>query len=80
MTERPKAVRVREHHLLDVLAQVQAGQPDAIPAYVPRGIRDANEFLVLSILAGAEVIPVHNRPDRICLGCPDFKYCTLEDP
>jgi len=52
MTEIPLTVKIRAHHLADIQKQFESGQPDSLPAYIPKGIRDANEELVNLVLSG----------------------------
>lgn len=80
MTEIPLTVKVRAHHLADIQNQVQKGQPDRLPAYIPEGIRDANTKLVNLILSGAVTEIIRDQPDMICLGCSLLATCSFKDP
>lgn len=72
-------VKLREHHKEDVLNQVKQGYPDSLPAYIPEGLRRANEVVVMAILNGAKVKLVKNRPDIFCKGCDRRKTCDFKD-
>ncbi|OGG36008.1 hypothetical protein A2363_00800 [Candidatus Gottesmanbacteria bacterium RIFOXYB1_FULL_47_11] len=80
MTEIPLTVKIRAHHLPDIQSQVKNGQPDSLPAYIPKGIRDSNEELVNLILLGAAIEVVRDQPDLICLACSLLATCNFKDP
>lgn len=58
---------------------MEKGEPDVLPASIPRGIRNANSELVNLIINGAEIEVVDNQPDLFCDGCGEFDDCEYRD-
>lgn len=74
-----RLVWVRKHHVGDIMRQVSKSQPDSLPAYIPKRIRDANTHLVEAILGGAKIVVVENGPDAICRSCRLLSTCDFKD-